>query len=198
MPEPVTDAEDEELVRRIRAGDKAASAILYGRHEALLRRRAGRVVGSLRRKLGASDVVQETYLAAFTGLDSFEDQGPGSFRRWLEAILTHKAADQVKRHLREGRDARRETSPSPDAAGAGPEGVEPTPSVVAMREEEHAALRRAIDSMTGDDRTVLALVHEQGKDFAQAGLAMGRSAEAVRKLYGRAALRLGREMNRPS
>ena len=109
MAEAVEQPDDEELVRRIRRGDQQAASTLYGRYEASLRARAARhLVGGVRRKIGVSDVVQETCAAAFAGLDEFEDRGPGSFKRWLATIAEHKAADQVRRHLREGRDARRE------------------------------------------------------------------------------------------
>jgi RNA polymerase sigma-70 factor (ECF subfamily) len=146
----------------------------------------------MRRKLGESDLVQETYLAAFEDLDGFEDRGPGSFVRWLETVFRHQANDQVKRYVRaQKRSAKREVSTS--AADAGPTESGPSPSSQAVHNEEREALRRAIDAMTGDDRRVLELVHEKRTDFVEAGRAMGRSPEAVRKLYGRAVRRLSEQ-----
>jgi DNA-directed RNA polymerase specialized sigma24 family protein len=46
--------------------------------------------------------------------------------------------------------------------------------------------------MAEDDRTVLALVHERGMTFVEAGRLLGRSADAVRKQYARAVLRLAK------
>jgi len=196
-PSPA-DPTDEELIRRVRAGDERAAAVLFARYEPQLRARARRVVGRMPRKVGVSDVLQETHLAAFAGIDRFEDQGPGSFRRWIESILDHKAADEVKRHLRAGRDARREVSRDADAPSPDPAGEAPTPSAVAMGEEERAALRRAVESMSEDDRTVLRLVHDEGKGLAEAAKVMDRTPDAVRKLYGRAIVRLGQAMRRSS
>jgi RNA polymerase sigma-70 factor (ECF subfamily) len=198
VPEGLDALDDEELVRLVRGGDRQAAAVLFARHDRLLQARAKRFVGGLSRKVGPSDVLQETYLAAFRGLDGFEDQGPGSFRRWLEAIADHKAADQAKRHLRAGRSVRREVSPDPSAMPLEPAGNQPSPSMAAARAEDDAALLRALDSLEDDDRTVLRLVGQEGRDYAATGEAMGRSPEAVRKLYGRAVLRLGRAMKRTS
>ncbi len=192
MPEDADAVADEELVRRIRAGDERAAKLLFDRHEPLLRRRARRrLLGGLRRRLGESDVVQETYLATFEGIEAFEDRGPGSFRRWLTGVLENTANDQIKRHLHaEKRSAKRDVSPTPGASHSGPACTAPSPGSQLVRDEELDALRRALDAMEGDDRRVLDLVYREGKDFAEAGRAMERSAEAARKLYGRAVMRL--------
>ena len=92
------------------------------------------------------------------------------------------------------RSTRREVSGTMSASNVGPVGADPSPGSQAAQNEERESLRRAIDATDGDDRRILELVHEQGKDFAEAGRAMGRSAEAARKLYGRVILRLGRQV----
>ena len=104
-PEP----SDEDLVRRIRAGDTAASALLFDRHLPSMRAKARRRLPSaLCAKVGESDVIQDAYVAAFSSLGDFDDRGAGSFGRWLRQILDHKIADEVRRHgAAEKRDARR-------------------------------------------------------------------------------------------
>lgn len=196
MAEDLARIADEELARRVLAGDDAAARVLYERHEPLLRARARRrLVGGLSRKVGASDIVQETYLAAFADLSAFEDRGPGSFRRWLEAVLEFRAKDEVRRHLgTEKRSVRREISRDPAISDSGPVSPGTSPSAEAAAAEERAALADAIDAMEGDDRTVLRLVHLEGRDFEEAGRELSRSAEAARKLYARAVLRLGKRL----
>lgn len=191
---------DEELVRLVRVGDGDAARELFDRHaESLSRLARRRVVGGLRRKLGASDVVQETLLAAFQTLDGFEDRGPGSFRAWLERILDCRAKDQVKRHVVAGRrSVRREQSRASGVLDDHERASTASPSSVASHREETDALARALAAMEGDDRRVLELVRDHGKDFAVVGRAMERSSDAARKLYARAVVRLGRRVRRTS
>src|SRR5215212_4877689 len=87
---------DEAVVRRVRAGDEAAARLLFERHLPALRAKArARLPASLRGKVGASDVVQDAWLAAFLDLGAFEDRGDGSFAAWLRRILEHKVVDEV-------------------------------------------------------------------------------------------------------
>jgi RNA polymerase sigma-70 factor, ECF subfamily len=195
VPDDAINAADEDLVRRVRAGDERAAALLYGRYEGLLRGQARRrLLGGMRRKVAESDIVQETYLAAFRDLDDFEDRGPGSFRRWLETILSYRANENVRRFV--GADKRalgREVSTAPDGSGIGPASPGLSPSVEVAAKEERETLRHGIDAMEGDDRLVLRLIGLEGKDFCEAGQVLNRSPDAARKLYARAVLRLAKQ-----
>jgi RNA polymerase sigma-70 factor, ECF subfamily len=196
LRDDLTRCTDEELVRLVLAGDGTAARVLFERHEQVLRSRARRrLVGGLRRKVGASDIVQETYLSVFTDLTGFEDRGPGSFRRWLDTVLECRAKDEARRHVGAAkRSARREVSRPADVSDPGPRAWGDSPSVAAVKQEDREMLLRAITSMEGDDRRVLELVHLEGKGFADAGRALGRSTGAARKLYARAVLRLGKRI----
>lgn len=188
---------DEELVRRVRTGDVAAGRELFRRHEARLTELAQRRVrGGLRRKVGASDVVQETWLCAICDLDGFVDRGAGSFRAWLDRILDCRAADQVKRHVVAAkRSVRREQSGTSGAVGEAASPVA-TPSAAASDREEREVYTRALAGMDADDRRVLELARVLGQDFGAVGAAMGRSPEAARKQYARAVVRLGARVRR--
>lgn len=188
-----SDLSDEDLVVRARQGDQTALAALYARHAQRLARRSGRrLVGALRKREGASDLVQDTLHAALGHLDRYETTGPGSFARWLDGILARRVQDRIRRELRERRDIRREVG---TASGIGAADRAPSPSSVADRAERVDRLRQAIRRTQGDDRAILALVHEQGMSFVEAGRVLGRSPDAVRKLYSRVVMRLGRAMN---
>ena len=100
---------DEELVRRVRAGDEAAARLLFERHLPSLRAKArARLPTALRGKVAESDVIQEAWLAAYLALGKFEDRGDGSFGRWLRGILEHKVLEEVAPPSRRGQ-ARRPT-----------------------------------------------------------------------------------------
>jgi RNA polymerase sigma-70 factor (ECF subfamily) len=190
-------ASDEDLVRRVRAGDEAAARELFERHLPALRARArARLPSSIRGRVGASDVVQDAYLAAFLAIGKFEDRGDGSFAAWLRTILEHRIANEVEGGVAAAkRDARREVRipTGSGAGGAAPD--QPSPSEEAMADEDAARVQAARESLSEDHRTVIALVHDEGLTLVRAGERMGRSADAARKLYARAmselAARLG-------
>jgi RNA polymerase sigma-70 factor (ECF subfamily) len=183
---------DEELVRRALQGDGQSTTALFERHAARLARLGRRhVVGALRRRKGESDLVQDALLAAFQNLERFEPAGPGSFARWLDAILEHKAQDGVRRELRARRTVAREAG---RVSGVQPVDPGPTPSSLAGCDERAARLRSAVARLEGAQRTVVVLVHQRGLTFVEAGRLMGRSADAARMVYARAVTRLADAM----
>jgi RNA polymerase sigma-70 factor (ECF subfamily) len=195
-PEPT----DEELIRRVRAGDSAASALLFDRYLPSLRAKARqRLPAALRAKVGESDVIQDACVAAFASLADFRDRGEGSFGRWLREILDHKIADEVRRHVgAEMRDARREERLPTSADVAPPAGGFASLASQVVAAEDDARLREAIEELPSDSRAAIRWVHEEGLSLAEAGARMGRSADAVRKLYGRALALLANRLDRGS
>jgi RNA polymerase sigma-70 factor (ECF subfamily) len=180
---------DEDLVRRVRAGDEAAARELFERHLPALRAKArARLPAALRGKIAESDVIQDAWLAAFLSIGKFEERGDGSFAAWLRTILEHKIGHEIERHIAaDKRDVRREQrmrTGSVDGFGAAPD--QTSPSQAAVSAEEQEVLRAAVASLPDDYATVVRLVHIEGLKLADAGARMGRSADAARKLYGRA------------
>jgi len=187
---------DEELVRRFRAGDETAARDLFERHADELRARVARnLPRAMRPRVAASDVVQETWLAAFLRLEGFEDRGDGSFRRWLGTIVENKVLDEVRHHVGAGkRDVRREIDVQSGIvrlAGASPER---SASADLRDAEDKAQVERAMSALPDAQREVMRLVHEERLTVEQAASRMGRSLAAARKLYARAVLRLAQEV----
>jgi RNA polymerase sigma-70 factor, ECF subfamily len=194
-PEPT----DEDLVCRVRAGDEAAARLLFDRHLPALRAKArSRLPAALRGKVAESDVIQEAWLAAFLDLGRFEDRGDGSFAAWLRRILERKVLDEVRRHLDAAkRDAQRQVRLATQAERIAAAEGQPSPSAEVMDAEEAARVRAIVASMPEDYAMVMRLVHEEGLSLGDAGVRMGRSADAVRKLYRRALVRLADRMGGP-
>jgi RNA polymerase sigma-70 factor (ECF subfamily) len=83
---------DEELVPLVRERDGAAVRTLTQRYN----RRLFRVARSiLRDDAEAEDVVQESYVRAFTGLDMF--RGDASFGTWITRIAMNEALGRLRR-----------------------------------------------------------------------------------------------------
>lgn len=184
------------LVDRARAGDGAALRALLERHEAKLRRRLDRSVPPpLRRRVSVADVMQETWIVAFRRIAEFEDRGDGAFEVWLAAIADLKLREAVRHHLLTekragGREVTRGARPNSTAFP----GREPSPSDAAIGEETRSRAERAMAGLPDDYREVLTLVQVDGLALAAAATRMGRSYEAVKKLYGRAVSRLAKDM----
>ena len=83
---------DAELVRRARARDEAAVRAIMQANNRRLYRIAG---GILRNDSEAEDVVQETYVRAFTHLQDF--RGDSSLATWLARIAMNEALGRLRR-----------------------------------------------------------------------------------------------------
>jgi RNA polymerase sigma-70 factor (ECF subfamily) len=146
----------------------------------------------LRGKAGASDLVQETFLQAQGHFDRFRDEGEAELLAWLRRILLNRVANLKRRYL--GTDKRclsREVSLAEGSAGGVPDvpAADLSPSSRVAAHEQDVALREALERLPADYREVLRL-RQEDMGFEEIGLRLGRSAEASRKLWARAVVRL--------
>jgi RNA polymerase sigma-70 factor (ECF subfamily) len=84
--------EDDELVRRARAGDRWAAEALYRRHVADVARIATLL---LRRHADAEDAVQDAFVSALTRLDRLRE--PSAFGGWVARIVANGARNRLRR-----------------------------------------------------------------------------------------------------
>ncbi len=149
---------------------------------------------TLRVKVAASDLVQQTFLQAQRAFDDFAGTEEAEWHRWLRQILLNEL-QQAQRSFRrtEKRDLRREIpvagATSSDSAWQLPGHHDP-PSARMRATEDKARLDLALAQLPNDYRRVIELQNEL-KPWAEIGRAMNRSAEAARKLWARAVERLG-------
>jgi RNA polymerase sigma-70 factor (ECF subfamily) len=188
---------DAELIERAREGDQRAVSALYRRHAGKIRAQIHRQMPQrLRRRLGISDVLQETFAIAFDKLDEFEGPHDESFRRWLARIAELRVQQHARNHLDVAkRAAGREQPRELRGSTAQLVGGQASPSEHAIAGETAARIDRALEHLSEDHRRILRLVHDEGMSVADAAARMGRTSEAARKLYGRAVARLAERMN---
>ncbi|UPK73873.1 sigma-70 family RNA polymerase sigma factor [Nocardioidaceae bacterium SCSIO 66511] len=84
------------LVDRLRRGDEAAFVTLVDRYGRQLLAHAERLVQS---HAVAEEVVQDTWLAVYQGIDRFE--GRSSLLTWINRILARRAASTLAREARD-------------------------------------------------------------------------------------------------
>jgi RNA polymerase sigma-70 factor (TIGR02960 family) len=100
LPDPKLSA----TLSRARAGDEDAFRELTDPYRRELQLHAYRIVGSAQ---DAEDLLQETLLAAWRGLERFE--GRASIRAWLYRIATNRSLDAVRANRRRPEDMQRLT-----------------------------------------------------------------------------------------
>src|SRR5215471_19648197 len=77
---------DSEIVKRVRAGDRALFEILMRRHNQQIYRAARAIVKD---ESEVEDVMQQAYINAYTHLDQFEERS--QFSTWLTRIAVNEA-----------------------------------------------------------------------------------------------------------
>jgi RNA polymerase sigma-70 factor (ECF subfamily) len=82
------------LLESLRRRDEAAWRLAFSEYLPLIRRQ---ILQYLENPSDLEEITQEVYLAAHQGIDSFERQGPGSFRRWLRNIARNKAVSRLRK-----------------------------------------------------------------------------------------------------
>lgn len=183
-----------------RAGSREALGQLLETYRAYLTLVAQRELDPvLRVKGGASDIVQDTLLAAVQAFDHFQGNAEEDLRRWLRRLLLNNLVDHARRYRgARKRDARREAaletaSPSGEHTFDPPAST-PTPSRVLMAEEENDAIHRALERLPEDYRLVLLLRFQEDLSYEEIGKLMDLTPNAARKLWARAMKRLQEEM----
>jgi len=89
--QPLTDLDDAVLAGRSSDGDVRAFEVLIRRYTPLLRAYARRTLGSTDE---LDDVVQETFITAWSRLDALEDGA--KVKSWLMRILSRKCIDRIR------------------------------------------------------------------------------------------------------
>lgn len=151
----------------------------------------------VRARIGPSDVVQETAVDMHRDFGQFTGRTAEECYAWLREILRHNVVDAIRRY-RDAlkREAGREVSIKavrPPVDPALPMGHR-LPEGSAIRREEAAVLKQTMARLPDDYRRVLELRYWRGLSFVAMAPELGRSPEAVRKLWYRAIERLQAEL----
>jgi RNA polymerase sigma-70 factor (ECF subfamily) len=169
---------DDEVVRRVRAGETGLFEILMRRHNQRLFRVARAI---LRDDADAEDVMQQAYLNAYSHLEQFA--GRASVATWLSRIAVHEAFARLRR--RRSAEVPTMSEPADEARPALP-ARGPDPEQQLLAGEIRALLEAAIDALPEGYRCTFVLREVEGLDTADTAESLGISEELVKTRLHRA------------
>ncbi len=169
---------DEAIARRIRDGGPAGFDAFFARFSAQLLGFLLRMVGD---RAAAEDLLQETMLRVFRGIDRYEERG--NFRAWVYRI----AANLAVSHLRRARPFAAE--PEALLLQVRDEHAE-DPCAGLVRAEEVSVLHDGIAALPEEQRLVLLLRTGQGLSLAEIAAALCLPEGTVKSRLHNAVVRL--------
>jgi RNA polymerase sigma-70 factor (ECF subfamily) len=174
-----TGATDAVLVAAARAGEAWAKQALFLRH-------APRIHGLVFRLLGrdtdVDDLVQDVFVAAFTGLGDLDD--PQAFAKWTTSIATRLVCRRVRKKAllrRLGLAGKQEPIDVEAVMGT----AAPADVVVELR-----AIYAILEDLPADERAALVLRRVEGLPLEEVADALGVSLATVKRRVASAEERL--------
>src|SRR5688572_6018824 len=184
----------EQVLARARAGEEAAFRELTDPYRRELQVHCYRILGSVQ---DAEDLLQETLLAAWRGLDGFQERA--SLRSWMYRIATNRCLNALRASSRrevpsmiEPPEPTRRSEPVwlqpyPDALLEGVPDSAPGPEArYETREAVGLAFMTALQRLSPHQRTVLVLRDVLGFRAAEAADILGITEVAVKSALQRA------------
>lgn len=184
------DLTDDRLVELTREHNVVAFEALMRRHN----RRLFRVTRSVLRDADAAqDAVQETYLRAFTRLDSYRPAG--KFSAWITRVALNEAL-MMRRRMRGDTVSLEEVGDDSLAVEETAASDAPTADQFVEAAHARALLEHAIDALPENFRTVFMLRAVEGLDVRETAECLDINAATVRTRLFRAQRLLRTELSR--
>ena len=166
-------SDDRSLLERIRRGDTAGAEELFERYAPALLRFAARMLCD---RESAEEVTQEVFVKVISRAHQYD--GRAEVSSWLFAIAANACRDRRRR------DRRAPVVPL-DAIADLPARSEGVESRLVGRERRDA-VRRALDSLSEEQREALVLARYHGLPYAEIARVLGISVGAVKTRIFRA------------
>ncbi len=180
--EPEDDPGDERAVSRFLAGDVDAFETIVRRYSGMVFTLAARLVGPF----DAEDIVQETFLRAWRGLEGF--RGESTLKTWLYAIALNRirARRGALARLRAvfgGGESRGADADFSLVDGLADSGLSPEEN--AVRAEERRRLRKAVLALPDEFRLAVVLRDLDGLSYEEVAAVLSIPVGTVRSRLAR-------------
>jgi len=194
------------LLAAARLGDEQARSQLLERHRDALRRMVGmRMDQILRRRLDASDIVQDVLVEANRRLTDYLASTGMPFQLWLRHLARDRLIDAHRRHHAARRNVARDQpldhSPQADQSAFDLAALirdrELTPAAAATHHELEIRFQAAIETLEEADREVVLMRHFEQLSNRDVALALNLTESAAGMRYLRAMRRLRSMLQEP-
>jgi RNA polymerase sigma-70 factor (ECF subfamily) len=183
------EASDQDLVDRVRDGDRNAFRVLVERYSRSVFRLGYRMTAT---EQDAEDVVQETFLRAYKQLHRYESRS--SFGTWIYRIAANYALDLLR-----ARERRQEQALQPVNGTGSTEHFDlpaeaPSPEGLTYASELRRGVEKAMLDLSLQERAAFSLRHFEGCSIEQIAAALEVSETAAKNSIFRAVQKLRRSL----
>jgi RNA polymerase sigma-70 factor (ECF subfamily) len=194
MPAEQVKTDDTELVKRAKANDSEAFAMLVDRYQSRVFNTAYRMMGE---RGAAEDITQEVFLKVYSGLPTFKEQA--AFSTWIYRITVNQCTSEVRRLA--SRKRRQEVSLHPVAGNGSENPIEPPdtsgdPVRKTEESEKVEVVQRAIESLDPEFREALVLRDIEGFSYEEIAEIIQRPVGTVRSRIHRARTELREKLRK--
>ena len=181
MTPEAPDDTDQELVRRVQAGDQTAFNLLVLKYQHRVLKLVGRFVNDASE---AEDVAQEAFLKAYRALASF--RGDSAFYTWLYRIAINTAKNALVSQRRRPVDFDLDLQDPEQYDRHARLKESDTPEGVLLTEEIRTVVEEAMEQLPEDLRTAIVLRELEGLSYEEIAEAMDCPVGTVRSRIFRA------------
>lgn len=188
-----------ELVDEARAGEpEAIGRLIESSRDYLLLIANQGIDPDIRGKIGASDIVQESILTAQANIGRFRGDTKGEWLAWLKQILINDLRESRRTYKSVQKRSVRQERSIDGSAPIAPliQDAHLTPRTHAVKTEEMELLLAAIAELPEDQQQIIKLRNWEHLSYEEIGQRLNRSPDAVRKMWGRAVLKLKDRLSR--
>lgn len=187
------------LAKKAAGGDERAFAQLFAQFRPHLRQFIDlRLDRRIRRRVDLSDIIQETQIEVHQRLADFLKRQPMPIRVWMRKTALEHLIRAHEKHLKAGRRSvireARLSNRSSVMLAQRIAAVDHSPSQQAIAGENVQIVANAISELLEIDREILIMRNVESLDFNEIAFSLDISPEAARKRFGRALMRLQKQL----
>lgn len=178
---------EEMTIAQAREGHREAFRRLYETHREQVYRTAYRYSRSVE---DAEDIMQETFIKAFSRLGTFDFRVSSSFAGWLVSICINAAIDHLRRRERRGEKKQISLGDLPQEIAA----ANPSPEALEVRRQALERIRESLRILSPRQHVIFDLRYDRQMDVKDIAACLGLSESNVKTQLFRSLAKLRRTL----